>query len=280
MRARRGVWGVLLILALVPAATARAQPAGTARELRIAVDPILPRSGLLEQLVPKFEAARGLHVVIRALPAREALELGASGGVDLVWVSAPRLEVQYLNQGFYLDRRHVLYTDQVLVGPPGDSAGVRGSKDTATAFRRLARHAAPFVSRGERAETRALELEIWKRARVTPRAPWYLQTDAGKDEALALAASRGAYMLVDRAAADPFVAKGQLQIVLQGMRPLRRGYYAMVVNPNRFPKVNHTDAQAFADYLVSPAAQETIQGVDLDQDGKRDFFPGAGRTDP
>lgn len=262
------------------AAPVEAQPGGGGRELRVAVEPLLQRSGLLERLLPPFEAAHGVRVAVRALPAKEALELGASGGTDLVWVGAPRTEVQYLNQGFYLDRRLVLYTDHVLMGPPGDPAGVRGSKDTAAAFRRIAQHKAPFVSRGERAETYALEQEIWKRARVSPRAPWYLRVDSGKEEGLALAASRGAYTLVDRAAAEPLLAKGQLQIVLEGMRPLRRGYHVLEVNPNRFPKVNYSDARALADYLVSPAAQETIRGLDVDQDGKPDFFPGAGRREP
>lgn len=279
MRPGRGVWALLLVLPVIAAAGAEGQPSGSARELRAAVDPILQRSGLLERLLPPFEAAHGVRVVIRALPAKDALELGASGRTDLVWVSARRTEVQYLNQGFYLDRRLVLYTDHVLLGPPGDPAGVHGSKDTATAFRRIAQHKAMFVSRGERAESHAMEQEIWKRARVAPRAPWYVRVASGKEEALALAASRGAYTLADRTAAEPLLAKGQLQVVLEGMQPLRRGYHVLEVNPNRFPKVNYLDAKAFADYLLSPAAQEAIRALDVDRDGKPDFFPGAGRRE-
>jgi ABC-type tungstate transport system permease subunit len=50
----------------------------------------------------------------------------------------------------------------------------------------------------------------------------------------------------------------------------------MVVNPNRFPTVNEADARAFADHLVSPASQAAIATVDLDQDGRPDFFTGRG----
>jgi len=241
---------------------------------------MLDRSGLLERLLPPFEAAHGVRVVMRPMPAKEALELGASGGTDLVWVNAPRTELQYLNQGFYLDRRLVLYSDYVLVGPPSDPAGLRGGKDTTAAFRSIARQKVAFISRGERAASHALEQEIWKRARVSPGAPWYVRVESGKEDALALAVSRGAYTLVDRAAAEPLLAKNQLQVVLEGIRPLRRGYHIMEVNPNRFPKVNYVDAKAFADYLLSPAAQETIRGLDADQDGKPDFFPGAGWREP
>ena len=269
----------LLVTWLVPPALGMAQPrAGEGRELRVAVEPSLQRSGLLDRLLPPFEAARGCRVVVRALAAKEALELGASGGADVVWVSAPRAEGQYLNLGFYLERRLVLYSEQVLMGPPGDPAGVRGSRDVVTAFRRIARRPATFVSRGERAESYAQERTIWRRAGVSPRAPWYVQVDLGKEAALDLAARRGAYTLADRATAE---APGSgLEIVLQGMRPLWRGYDVMTVNPNRFPSVNHADARALVDYLLSPAAQDVIGAMDLDGDGRPDFFPGAGRREP
>jgi len=67
-----------------------------------------------------------------------------------------------------------------------------------------------------------------------------------KEEALELAASRGAYTLADRTAAE----------------------------------ANQLDAKAFADYLLSPAAQEAIRALDVDHDDEPDFFPDAGRPEP
>ena len=270
---------LLALLPLVVPASAGAQvPAGT-RELRVAVEPILQRSGLLDRLVPPFEAAHGVRVVISALPAKNALELGAAGGADLVWVHAPRTAVQYLNQGFFLDRRLVLFSDHVLMGPPGDPAGARG-RNTTAAFRRIAQRKAPFVSRGERGGSYAVEREIWKRADVSPREPWYLRAGTDREDALSLAASRGAYVLVDRADVAGLLAKGQLQVILEGIRPLRRGYHVLEVNPHRFPKVNYPDAKAFADYLLSPPAQEAIRASNAGQDGRPELIPGAGKRDP
>jgi len=275
---RRARCALLLILLATPVA-AGAQASGGAREMRLAVEPVLERSGLLERLLPAFEAAHGVRVVVRVLAAKDALELGASGGTDLVWVSAPRAQVQYLNQGFYLDRRLVVSTDHVLVGPPGDPARVRGSPDTATAFRRIGQKKAAYVSCRAPMASYAVEQEIWKRTRLTPTPPWYVRVESGHD-AVVLAADRGGYTLVDRSTAQPLIDQGRLQIVLANMQPLRRGFHVMEVNPNRFPGANYRDAKALADYLVSPAAQEIIHGLAASRPGTPDLLPGAGPRAP
>jgi tungstate transport system substrate-binding protein len=64
------------------------------------------------------------------------------------------------------------------------------------------------------------------------------------------------------------------------MRPLRRGFYVMEVNPNRFPRANYQDAKALADYLVAPATQEAIRMLPTGQPGRPAFFPGNGRREP
>lgn len=275
---RVGVPAWLALVCAVIAASAGAQTSPAIRELRLAVEPLLARSGILPRLVEPFETHRGVRVVVQALPGKEALELGSRGGVDVVWVNAPRAEVQYLNQGFYVDRRLVLYTDQVLLGPPADPARVRGSRDILTAFRHIAKQRAVFISHGERAPGYALEQEIWKRARVTPETSWYVRADSARD-AIGMAASRGGYVLADRSSADAAVAQGGVRIVLEGMRPLRRGYYVMTVNPNRFAGVNAADGKAFVDYLISPPAQDVIRALGAGDDRRPDFLPGAGQRD-
>lgn len=271
--------GLTLGLALLLAAAGTAAPAGAAeRELRLAVDPVLQQSGLLDRLLPSFREARGVGVAVRALPSKEALELGAAGGADVVWVHAPRQEVQYLNQGFYLRRRLVLYTDHVLAGPPGDPARVKATRRLVLAFRRIAQSKAPFVSGGERSGSHVLEQELWKKAGVSPEAPWYIRA-GGEAEAPVLAARRGAYVLVDRASVEALSPKGQLEVLLEGVRPLRRGYHVLEVNPHRFPQATHEDAKALGDYLLSAAAQAMIRAFGGDQAGKPAFVPAAGKRE-
>ena len=49
----------------------------------------------------------------------------------------------------------------------------------------------------------------------------------------------------------------------------------MVVNPARHPHVKKDLAQAFADWVVSPAGQAAIAGYKIG--GEQLFFPNAGR---
>jgi tungstate transport system substrate-binding protein len=271
-------WALVVLIGLVPLAHARAATPAV-RELRLLIDPEIHRSGLLDRLLPPFEEGRGIQVSVRGLPSREALEVGASGGADVVWVHAPRLAVQYLNQGFYLDRRGVLYTDYVLAGPASDPARVRETRRIVQAFRRIARARAPFASGGKRAASYLLEQDLWEKARVSPSGPWYSREDADPARLLALAAARGAYVLADRASLEPVLAAGQLRIFLAGVEPLRREYHVMEVNPHRLSRVNYLDAKALGDYLLSPAAQEMIGRFRLEPDGASVFFPMAGRRE-
>lgn len=53
----------------------------------------------------------------------------------------------------------------------------------------------------------------------------------------------------------------------------------MGVNPTRFPKVNTTGGMAFADFIVSPAAQEVIKNFGVEKFGEPLFFPDAGKRE-
>lgn len=269
--------GLLLLLAfLIPSVPAGGPPVAAPRELRIAAEPELKQSGLLDRLLPPFEQTHGVRVSLHVRSDKEALELGAAGGADVVWVHAPRLGLQYVNQGFYLGRHLVMYTDYVLAGPPGDPARVKGLKRVVLAFRRIAERKAAFVSRGEAAGSHLLEQDLWEKAGGKPGPPWYIRLDVGQAEALAVAAEKGAYILVDRSSVAELRRAARLQVLLEGLRPLRREYHVMEVNPRLFPSVNHRDARALVEYLLSPAAQELIRTFSADDDGGPVFFPGAG----
>jgi tungstate transport system substrate-binding protein len=69
--------------------------------------------------------------------------------------------------------------------------------------------------------------------------------------------------------------RGALKVLVEGDRSLFNPYGVMVVNPARHPHVKHALAQAFADWLVSPAGQAAIGGYRIG--GEPLFFPNAGR---
>ena len=53
----------------------------------------------------------------------------------------------------------------------------------------------------------------------------------------------------------------------------------MVVNPEKWPKVNVAGARAFAAFLVSPDTQKVIGNFGVDKFGQPLFFPDADKTD-
>jgi tungstate transport system substrate-binding protein len=93
--------------------------------------------------------------------------------------------------------------------------------------------------------------------------------------ALNIAASTNGYVLTDRGTWLAFKNRGELAIVVEGDTRLFNPYGVMVVNPARHPHVKAALAQQFADWVVSPAGQQTIAGYTIG--GEPLFFPNAKR---
>ena len=91
--------------------------------------------------------------------------------------------------------------------------------------------------------------------------------------ALNMAASMNAYVLADRGTWLAFKNRGDLAVLVQGDQRLFNQYGVMVVNPAKHPHVKKEMAQAFVDWIVSPAGQSTIAAYKIG--GEQLFFPNA-----
>lgn len=272
----RRVGGAGLLLALVAAAGGAA---AQSRTVVLATTTSTQDSGLLDVLVPAFERQTGYAVKTIAVGTGQALALAARGEADVALAHAPALERRYVQEGKLLNRRLVMANDFVLVGPPEDPAGVRGARGAAAALRRIAAARARFVSRGDGSGTHQLELGLWKAAGVTPAGDWYVESGQGMGPTLGIADDRRAYTLTDRATLLAFQRRVGLAILLEGDRPLVNLYAVLEVNPANGPRVNAAGGKAFADFLVSPAAQAVIRTFGVDRYGQPLFLPVAGKTE-
>lgn len=235
------------------------------------------QSGLFGHLLPAFRQATGIEVRVLALGTGQALDAARRGDADAVLVHDLAAEQKFVAEGFATQRRDVMANDFVLVGPSADPAQVAG-RDIAAALARLAAGTVPFVSRGDRSGTHAAELRLWQQARVdlsARRPAGYRECGCGMGPALNMAAAMNAYVLTDRGTWLAFRNRGGLKILVEGDRSLMNAYGVMVVNPARHPHVRHALAQAFADWLVSPAGQAAIAGYRIG--GEAPFFPGVRR---
>jgi tungstate transport system substrate-binding protein len=150
-----GLVCLFLLVSLVNAGgCARTSPA---ESLTLATTTSTQGSGLLDVLVPRFREQAGIEVKVVAVGTGQALELGRRGDADLLLVHDPEAERRFVDEGWGVGRRPVMYNDFVLVGPPADPAGARRSPAVAAAFAGIPRVQVPFVSRGDESGTHARE---------------------------------------------------------------------------------------------------------------------------
>src|SRR5262249_5599386 len=151
----------------------------------------------------------------------------------------PAAEEEFVAEGYGVERREVMHNDFVLAGPKDDPARVKGEKNVAGAFARIAGKRSPFVSRGDESGTHQKEKQVWRQAKVEPQGDWYVRAGAGMGQVLRMADQKRAYTLSDRAT---FLAQRQgidLDILFQGDPVLVNRYSVIVVSPERHAHVRH-----------------------------------------
>lgn len=233
------------------------------------------QSGLFKHLLPLFTKASGIEVRVVAVGTGQALDMARRGDADALFVHDKPAEEKFIAEGFGIERRPVMYNDFVLIGPKIDPAGVRGN-DIAAALKRLAATGGPFLSRGDKSGTHSAELRQWQVAGVdiaAAKPAGYKECGCGMGQALNIAASTNAYVLSDRGTWLNFKNRADLGIVVEGDKRLFNQYGVIVVNPARHPHVKKALAQAFADWVVSPAGQDAIAAYKIG--GEPLFFPNA-----
>ena len=103
----------------------------------------------------------------------------------------------------------------------------------------------------------------------------YRECGCGMGPALNIAASQGAYVLADRGTWLNFKNRADLAVLVEGDQRLFNQYGVMVVNPAKHAHVKADLAQAFVDWVVSPAGQASIAAYKIG--GEQLFFPNAGK---
>ena len=266
---------LLLVLGAWAGASVQAQAREPDKFIVMASTTSTEQSGLFAHLLPAFKQATGVAVRVVALGTGQALDSARRGDADVVFVHDPAAEERFVAEGFGLKRLPVMYNDFVIIGPKADPAGVRGN-DVASALKKLASGGMAFISRGDKSGTHAAELRYWNTAGVdlvAAKPAGYKECGCGMGPALNMASSLGAYVLADRGTWLNFKNRGDLAVLVEGDKRLFNQYGVMVVNPSRHPHVKKDLAQAFVDWVVSPAGQASIAGYRIS--GEQLFFPNA-----
>jgi len=231
-------------------------------------------SGLLGFILPVFTEETGWNIDVISVGTGAALQMGRDGQADVLLVHAKAQELQFVADGYGVERFDVMYNDFVIVGPPGF---IEHNADVSQTLRAIVEQDLPFVSRGDNSGTHIMEQSLWGGAGVDPATlSDYLSVGQGMGATLRMTNEMMAFTLTDRATwlsqAPP-----DLVIVCEGDAPLLNLYGVIAVNPAIHQGINAEGARVFIDWILRPATQELLSGFGVAEFGEPLFFPNAQR---
>ncbi|WP_089749817.1 MULTISPECIES: substrate-binding domain-containing protein [unclassified Candidatus Frackibacter] len=262
---------VLVLTVLVSSFSFVVVEAKSGDRLILATTTSTENSGLLNELLPPFEEKFGVRVDVVSVGTGKAIRLAENGDADVILVHARKAEDKFVNEGYGVNRRSVMYNDFIILGPKSDPAGIKGMQDVTKAFQKIAESNSEFVSRGDDSGTNKKELSIWKKAGIKPDDSWYLETGQGMGASINVANEKQAYILADRGTYLAYKGKIDLAIVTEGDPLLYNPYGIIPVNPALYSHVNYQLAMSLVGYITSQQGQGIIN--DYTKYGKKLFKP-------
>ena len=273
---------LLLVFVVFLAASCSAGTSGGERVLRLATTTSTDDSGLLDALLPAFEAEYNARVDVVAVGTGQAIALGEAGDADVILVHARAREEAFVAEGHGTARSDVMFNDFVIVGPRDDPASIAGIPFASDAFASIAATEATFASRGDDSGTHSKERSLWDAAGMSsdPDSGWYKSLGQGMGSTLNYANEVGAYTLTDR---GTFLAQGSslqnLRVMVGGASidenadlSLLNPYGVIPVNPDK-GGVDTELADLFVEWLTSVQTQEEIEIFGIDSFGQSLFYP-------
>ena len=227
------------------------------------------RTKMWQEVSKMFEKKTGMRVEIVSTGPKSIISKPfRRGEADLLTMHSSDGTTDLVVEGYGVNIRPWTRNDLVILGPPEDPAGIRGMKDGAAAFRKIAKTRSKYLDTMGLGK-REMCFKLWKKAGIRPRGDWVLKDEAPhRHMAPGYAAKRGAYCVYGR---TPYMTKKiafkNLEIMVAGDPEMRRPYMVMEANPKVFPHVNHRGARMLSDFLLSQAAQTFLAEYGKEKNG-------------
>lgn len=214
--------------------------------------------GLVKVLAEEFAKTNDITLCWIKAGSGESLSFLKKKEVDIIMVHAPKGEKDALKEGWASDRSLIGSNEFYITGPAKDPALIKDSSSVVEAYSRIASKQALFYTRADNSGTHKKELDIWKKANITPTGTWYT---ANKDFMLATlkkADATGAYFMTD---SSTWVAAKK---ELKNLKILFRGDIFLVNTYNAL-KQNGTDtpqqkmSEKFIEFVAKGGGQEIIR---------------------
>lgn len=214
--------------------------------------------GLVKVLAEEFAKTNDITLCWIKAGSGESLSFLKKKEVDIIMVHAPKGEKDALKEGWASDRSLIGSNEFYITGPAKDPALIKDSSSVVEAYSRIASKQALFYTRADNSGTHKKELDIWKKANITPTGTWYT---ANKDFMLATlkkADTTGAYFMTD---SSTWVAAKKelknLKILFRGDIFLVNTYNALKQNGSDTPQQKMSEK--FIEFVAKGGGQEIIR---------------------
>lgn len=222
-------------------------------ELIIVTTTSLDNSGLLAYILPDFEKECNCKVKVVALGTGAALEIGKEGEADILLVHDLIRELKFIEDGFGIERKTIMYNDFIFIGP--EKIEVSPIKNV-LAFLASGND---FYSRGDLSGTHSKELRLWDSFGydVNTFGDWYHETGQGMGSTISMANIQQFYTFTDRGTYLSMIDDIDLKIAYENTEELINLYGVIKVN-DQLHNRDTKNADLFYTWITKAKTQDLI----------------------
>ena len=228
-------------------------------------------TGLLDKISEEFKKDTGIELRTVAVGTGQALQNARNGDADIVMVHSKIDEIQFIKDGFGLERIEFMYNDFLLVGPDSGSLKISTKDSITDALKSISENSLMFISRDDLSGTHKKELMLWEMTGIMPfKSNWYIKSGSGMLSTLNIASELNAYLITDRGTWISFDKKKDLKIIYEKDKLLNNPYSIIALNPKKFPHVKYNKAKIFIDWILGDKGHQIINNFKIN--GQQLFF--------
>ena len=226
-------------------------------------------TGLLNLLNEEFYKKYEVRVQVLSLGTGQAIRTAKDGNAEILLVHHKPSEIEFMDNGYGVERHEIMYNDYVLVGPKNDNDLCKSVQQK---LEQIYINKSLFISRGDDSGTHRKELEMWDltNIEVNKNKQWYLSVGQGMGSTLLIANEKQGYTLSDRSTWIAFNNRENLKIVCEDFSPLFNQYGIILVNSKLNKNLNYKDAKKYIDWFKTAEVKELINNFKAK--GKQLFY--------
>jgi len=218
----------------------------------------LEGSGILQAWVEGFESSSGRPVELLTVPDEQAFAMARHGECDLILTHVYEEQIKLERANYVQGGQSVMRGDFVVVGPPGDPAGIRGMQTVSEAFNKIAETDQVFILRIDGSGTAYRSNQLWSISGAATRAIGCCRRTGTWRGAAASSAGKGIHAFrpqrfqqVGRGAGAGDTGGGDEMLV--------DIFWAAAVSDMTYPDANQEGAQEFLTFLLSEDARRAME---------------------